>query len=197
MKTLTLAALAATVALPALAQTPAAVQSGTYKIEPAHTQVLFGVLHLGFTTYHGSFSGASGALTLDSANPAASKLDVSVPTDSVWTPSAKLNEELKSPQWLDAAKYPAMTFHSTAVTPTGPTTADVTGDLTLHGVTKPITLKVKFNSAGSNPLTKAYTAGFDVSGVVKRSDFGVSTYVPMVGDNVDLTISAAFEKAGG
>ena len=129
MKIPTLAALAVTLAVPALAQTPAAVQSGAYKIEPAHTQVLFGVLHLGFTTYHGSFSGASGALTLDSGNPAASKLEVSVPTASVWTPSAKLNEELKSPQWLDAAKYPAMTFHSTAVTPTGPTTADVTGDL--------------------------------------------------------------------
>ena len=90
-----------------------------------------------------------------------------------------------------------MTFHSTAVTPTGATTADVAGELTLHGVTKPVTLKVKFNSAGPNPLTKAYTTGFQVSGVVKRSDFGVSMYVPMVGDDVDLTISAAFEKAGG
>jgi polyisoprenoid-binding protein YceI len=193
--TLAIAALTLTAAVPALAQTQ--VQSGTYKVEPAHTQVLFGVSHLGFTTYYGVFSGASGSLTLDSANPAASKLDVSVPTASVWTPSDKLNEELKGPQWLDAAKYPAMTFHSTAVTPTGATTADVAGELTLHGVTKPVTLKVKFNSAGPNPLTKAYTTGFQVSGVVKRSDFGVSMYVPMVGDDVDLTISAAFEKAGG
>jgi polyisoprenoid-binding protein YceI len=189
-----IAALTLAVAAPVLAQTD--VQSGTYKVEPAHTEVLFGVMHLGFTTYHGVFSGASGSLVLDSTNPAASKLDVSVPTASVWTPSDKLTEELKGPQWLDAAKYPAMTFRSTSVTPTGATTADVAGELTLHGVTKPVVLKAKFNKAGPNPLTKAYTTGFEVSGVIKRSDFGVSTYVPMVGDDVDLTISAAFEKPG-
>jgi polyisoprenoid-binding protein YceI len=180
----------------AQAQTPT-VQAGTYKLEPNHTQVFFGVNHLGFSNYYGSFSGASGSLTLDPAKPAASKLDISVPVASVYTPSDKLTGELKSAGWLGADEFPTMTFHSTSVTPTGPTSADIAGDLTLHGVTKPVTLKAKFHGAGPNPITKAYTIGFDVTGAVKRSDFGVSTYVPMISDNVDLIITAAFEKTAG
>ena len=188
-------ALAATLAI-AAGQAGAATtaQSGVYTLEPDHTQVLFGVSHLGFTTYYGEFAGASGSLRLDGANPAASQLEVSVPVASVATPSDKLNGELKSAQWLDARKYPVMTFKSTKITTTGPTTADVAGDLTLHGVTRPVVLQVKFNRAAPNPMTKAYTAGFQVSGKLKRSDFGVSAYVPMVGDDVDLIISAAFER---
>jgi polyisoprenoid-binding protein YceI len=133
-------------------------------------------------------------LTLDGANPAASNLQVSVPTASVTTLSAKLTDELKSAQWLDAATYPAMTFRSTKVTLTGPDTADVAGDLTLHGVTRPVVLKAKLNRGGVNPMTKAYTIGFEVSGHIKRSDFGVSQYVPLIGDDVELIISAPFER---
>jgi polyisoprenoid-binding protein YceI len=79
---------------------------------------------------------------------------------------------------------------------TGPTTADVAGNLTMHGVTTPVVLKAKFNRGAPNPMTKAYTLGFEVSGDLKRSDFGVSKYVPYVGDTVTLIISAAFEKTG-
>jgi polyisoprenoid-binding protein YceI len=71
----------------------------------------------------------------------------------------------------------------------------VTGNLTLHGVTKPVTLDVKFNGAGTNPLDKKYTVGFEVSGAIKRSDFGVNTYVPLIGDDVKITISAGFEHS--
>ena len=184
---------AALLALP-LAASAQAVESGAYKLEPMHTEVVFDVLHMGFTKYFGVFSGASGSLVLDAANPAASKLDVSVPVSSVFTPSDRLAGELKSAQWLDAGKYPAMTFHSTSIVSTGPTTADVTGDLPLHGVTHPEVLHVSFNHAAANPMNKAYTAGFQATGVIKRSDFGVSTYVPLISDEVDLTISAAFEK---
>jgi polyisoprenoid-binding protein YceI len=86
-----------------------------------------------------------------------------------------------------------MVFKSTKVTETGKDAAKVTGDLTFHGVTKPVTLAVKFNGAGTNPLDKKYTAGFEVSGKIKRSDFGMKTYVPLIGDDVDLIISAGFE----
>jgi polyisoprenoid-binding protein YceI len=195
LKTIFVATAAIALAASAQAQSPAA-QSGTYKLEPNHTQVFFGVNHLGISNYYGSFSGASGSLTLDTAKPAASKLDISVPVASVHTPSEKLNGELSSAGWLDAEAFPTMTFRSTAVTPTGPNTADVTGNLTLHGITKPVTLKAKFHGAAPNPMSKVYTVGFDVTGAIKRSDFGVSTYVPLISDNVDLIITAAFEKTG-
>lgn len=172
------------------------VEAGTYDVEPNHTQVLFSVNHMGFTTYTGQFTKASGTLVLDPAHPDASKLDVSVDVGSVTTPSEKLTGELKSDAWLDAGKFPAITFKSTKVMKTGADSAKVTGDLTMHGVTKTETLNVKFNGAGANPLNKKYTTGFEVSGKIKRSDFGVKTYVPLIGDEVTLTIAGAFEKQG-
>ena len=181
----------------AFAQTAPSVQSGTYALEPTHAEVVFGVSHFGFSTYYGQFPGASGSLKLDAANPAASQLDVSIPVDQVWTASAKLTEELKSADWLDAAKYPAMTFRSTKVTVTSPTTADVIGDLTLHGVTHPVTLKAVFKKAAVFAMTQKYMVGFDITGHVKRSDFGVSKYVQYgLADDVELTISAPFERKG-
>ena len=181
----------------AFAQTAPAVKSGTYAIEPEHTEVVFGVSHFGFSTYYGQFPGASGVLKLDGANPAASQLDVSIPVAQVWTASAKLTDELKSADWLDAAKFPAMTFHSTKVTLTSPTTADVVGDLTLHGVTHPVTLKAVFKKAGVFAMTQKYMAGFDITGHVKRTDFGVSKYAAFgLADDVELTISAPFVRTG-
>jgi polyisoprenoid-binding protein YceI len=178
----------------AAAPAPSSVQPGAYKVEPVHTRMLFAVNHMGFTTWYGDFTGAKGALQLDPAAPARSQLEVSVPTASVSTTNAKLDGELKSADWFDAARYPTITFKSRTVTPTGPDSADIAGDLTLHGVTRPVTLHARYNGAGVNPLSKAYTVGFEVSGKIKRSEFGVSKYVPLVGDDVDLIISAAFEK---
>lgn len=195
------AALLATVLLttPALAHgaatAPSAVQAGAYKIEPAHTRMLFAVNHMGFSTWYGDFTGATGALQLDPAAPGRSQLQVSVPAASLATTNAVIDGELKGADWFDAARYPTITFKSRTVAPTGPDSADIAGDLTLHGVTRPVTLHARFNGAGVNPLTKAYTVGFEVSGKIKRSDFGVTKYVPLVGDDVDLIISAAFEKA--
>jgi polyisoprenoid-binding protein YceI len=173
---------------------PAAVRPGVYTVEPSHTRVLFRVSHMGFTTYFGEFTGASGRLTLDPTHPGASALEVSVPVANITTTNATLDGELKSAQWLDAGAYPTMTFRSTSITPTGPSTAEVAGDLTLHGVTRPVVLKAKFNAGGVNMLDHAYTVGFEVTGEIRRSDFGVKTYVPLIGDDVGLIISAAFEK---
>jgi polyisoprenoid-binding protein YceI len=175
---------------------PAQVEAGTYAVEPGHTQVMFGVSHLGFTTYYGRFSNVTGALTLAPKTPGTSTLEVHVPVNTVSTTSAKLDGELKGPQWLDAQAFPEMVFKASKVTETGHATAKVTGNLTLHGVTRPVTLSVKFNDAGTNPLDKKYTVGFEVSGKIKRSDFGMNTYLPMIGDEVDLIISAAFERQG-
>lgn len=199
MKLLAAATLTLGLAAPALAQNaptrdPAQIQAGTYAVDPGHTQAGFTVSHMGFSNYSGGFSDVSGTLDLQPKNPAASVLKVKIPVASVATTSAKLTDELKGEQWLDAAKYPDMTFVSTKVTPEGKDRAKVTGDLTLHGVTKPVTLDVTLVGAGVNPLSKKYTVGFEAKGTLKRSDFGVKTYVPLIGDALHLTIAGAFER---
>jgi polyisoprenoid-binding protein YceI len=171
---------------------PASVKAGTYKVEPYHTQAEFSVSHFGFTNFFGVFSGASGTLILDPAKPAASKLDVTIPVRSVQTTVSVLDDMLKGDQWFDSAKFPSATFTSTKVVRSGRDSAVIAGNLTLHGVTKPVTLKAHFIGAGVNPLDKTFTAGFEATGTIKRSDFGVSTYLPLVGDDVRLTIAGAF-----
>jgi len=197
MKTtfLTLALLAAPAA--ALAQSapntdPAAVEAGTYKVEPSHTRILFAVSHMGFTTWFGEFTGASGTLILDPNKLSATRFDIIIPANSISTTNTTLDGELNSPKWFDTAKYPTIEFKSEKVVRTGHDTAAVTGELTFHGVTRPETLQVTFNAAGMNQLTNQYTAGFNASGVIKRSDFNQKTYIPLIGDDVSLTISAAF-----
>ena len=194
-------ALAVLAAVPALAQQgpitdPAQVEGGAYVIEPDHTQVLFGVSHIGFPTYYGRFADASGTLGLSTKTPDASRLQVEVPANTISTTSDKLNETLKGAQWLDTQKYPNITLRSVKVTRTGQDTAQVAGDLTLHGVTKPVTLAIRFIGAGVNPLAKKYTVGFQATGTIRRSDFGMTTYVPLVGDQVELTLIGAFERQG-
>ncbi|USI72075.1 YceI family protein [Sphingomonas morindae] len=173
-----------------------AVTAGTYKVEPGHTQIVFAVDHMGFSIFRGVFSGASGSLTLDPADIAKTALSVTVPTASVKTTSAKLDEELVSSDWLDAQRYPQASFVSTKINPGPNNTARVEGTLTLHGVTKPATMMVHFHGAGTNPMSKAQTIGFDGRLGFNRSDFGVAKYVPVVSDHVELTIAGAFEKAG-
>jgi polyisoprenoid-binding protein YceI len=195
----TLAAMLAAAPLSALAQTapttnPAAVDAGTFSVEPSHTRILFAVNHMGFTTWYGNFTGASGTLTLDPKDVAKTSFDISVPANSVSTTNTKLDGELNSPEWFDTAKYPTIEFKSEKVVRTGPKTAKVTGELTFHGVTKPETLNVTFNAAGINPLTKAYTVGFNATGTIDRTDFNQKTYAPLIGTQVTLTISAAFTK---
>ncbi len=200
-KTIAAAALAVFAAsAPARAQAPAAnvdptaVQSGSYVVEPNHTQVEFSVLHMGFTHYEGRLTNVSGTLDLSAKTPDKSALEVTVPVATVSTTSSKLDDELKSKDWLDAASFPTMTFKSKSVALAGKGEAKVMGDLTIHGVTKPVTLLAHFVGSGVNPLNKKYTVGFDISGDIQRSDFGVKTYVPLISDKVHLTINGAFEQ---
>ena len=172
---------------------PAAVKAGTYKVEPYHTQIGFTISHFGFTDFSGFFSGASGTLVLDPAKPASSKLDVSLPVKSVLTTVPQLDGELKGDKWFDAAQFPTATFTSTRITKTGKETATIVGELTLHGVTKPVTLKAHLVGSGTNPLDKAVTVGFEATGMIKRSDFGITQYLPLLGDDVSLRIAGAFE----
>ena len=173
---------------------PAQVKAGHYLVEPNHTRVRFAVSHFGFTTYFGDFTGVKGALDLAPAAVPTSRVVISIPVASVSTTNSTLDGELRGADWFDATKYPTIAFVSTGVEPAGPGRARITGDLTLHGVTRPVILEAKFNAAGVNPMDGRYTAGFDAAAHIRRSDFGVTKYVPLVSDDVEITISAAFER---
>jgi polyisoprenoid-binding protein YceI len=166
---------------------------GTYQADPAHTQVVFSVLHFGFTNFYGIFSGASGTLQLNPTQLADSKLDISIPTESLTTTVSVLTRELKGDQWFDVTKFPTASFVSTKIVRTGSATAQVTGDLTLHGVTKSEVFAMHLVGDGLNPLSKVYTVGFEASGTIKRGDFGIRIDLPAVGDEVTLRIAGAFE----
>jgi len=197
-----LALATAAVTLPAIAQMPttppgapdpARVKGGTYAVDGAHTEVLFEVDHLGFSTYWGIFHGATGSLTLDPAKPSAATVSISIPIAPVLTTSTELNAHLAKPEFFDTAKFPVATFKSTGVTVSG-TTAKIAGNLTIKGVTKPVVLDASFTGAGLGPMNKAENIGFEASTTIKRSDFGVSYGVPLVSDKVPLKITVAFEK---
>ncbi len=169
------------------------VTAGTYKSDPNHSQVMYSYNHLGFTTNMGLLSGANGTLTLDPKAPNNAKLSVDVPVNTIHTTIEALDKELVGPMFFDAAKFPNAHFESTKVTAKG-ASATIDGNLTIHGVTKPATINATFVSVGANPMSKKETIGFRGTAKVKRSDFGLGMAVPAVGDEVDLTITAAFEK---
>lgn len=169
------------------------IKAGTYAVDPNHTQAVARFMHLGFNPIYIFFGEPSGSLTLDPAKLAASKVEITIPVANLRTSVDKFTEHLKSPDFFDAAKYPTISFVSTAVAPTSATEADITGNLTVHGVTKPVVIKAKFVGQGANPMSKAATVGFEGMTQIKRSDFGVGNYVPLVGDEVTLKLTAAFE----
>jgi len=212
-RSLTLAAAIAFLMAPAAAQTPQMpgnippglvaplapenIPPGTYEVLTKETLVRYTVNHEGFSEFWGTFPGATGTLTIDPKAIGATKLDVKIPIWMVETTNRELNGELFSDEFFDAENYPWMHFVSTDVTQTGPRTAKVTGNLTMHNVTRPVVLKVVFNGAGINPLVpekELLTLGFNAVGEVKRSDFGLGKYVPIVGDETTITISAEFSK---
>lgn len=187
------------VAIPAFAQQAgpttdlAKLEGGVFSVDKGHAKIIFSYSHFGYSTSYGLFTDFDAKLTFDPKTPASSALEATINLDGIETTVAKLNEHLKTPDFFDTAKFPGASFKSTKITVTGPTTGTVTGDLTLHGVTKPVTLDVTFNGGGVN-MAKKYDLGFNATGHVKRSDFGLGAYVPMVGDDVALTISAEFDR---
>ena len=169
------------------------VVAGSYKVDSNHTQVVWTLNHMGITPLSGDFAASGGSLTLDPKNPAAAKVSVDFNLTTMTTLVPAFTTHLLSPDILDAAKYPTANFTSTGVTVSG-TNAKIAGNLTLHGVTKPVVLNAKFYGAGDNPRSKKLNVGFAATTTIKRSDFGIM-YGPTVADEVNLQIHAAFEKA--
>lgn len=166
-----------------------------YKIDKTHADLLFSIEHAGFSHKHGSFRDFDGELQFDEAKPENSKVTVVVQTMSLDTAHPGRDQDLKSDKFFDVAKFPEMRFESTKVVPGKNQEMRVEGNLTLHGVTKPIVLTTKLNKAGPNPFDKTPTLGFSATGTLKRSDFGITTYLPMIGDVVEITIDAEFRRA--
>jgi polyisoprenoid-binding protein YceI len=183
-------------ASPPGAKDPARVTGGAYTIDPGHTQIVFAYDHMGFSNNMGVISQPTGTLTLDPKNPAAAKVSVDIPVANLRTGVQALDDHLMKADFFDAAKFPKATFVSTSVKPDGPTSAEITGNLTIKGVTKPVTLDVEFYGAGKAPAMAGgkENVGFNATTTVKRSDFNMGYGVPMVGDTVELKIAAAFQK---
>lgn len=180
------------------------VTAGTYAADNEHTLVRWRVDHVGITPYFGLFGQITGTLVLDPANPTAAKVDVTIPVAQVTTASAGLTSHLLrapaqaggKPDFFGPSPAPAR-FVSTAVTADKAAgTAKITGNLTLNGVTKPVTLDASFYGAGKGPpeMGSAEMVGFEAKSKIKRSDFGIDMGIPLVSDEVDLEIVAAFTK---
>ncbi len=171
------------------------IPAGTYDVWTKETLVRYGVDHMGFSEFWGTFPGATGTLVIDPKAFGATKIDVKVPIAQVETTNRELNGQLFSDEFFAAEDYPWMKFSSTKVVRTGPRSFEVTGDLTMHNITKSIVLDVSFHGAGNDPFSgKDIFVGFDAKGMVKRSDFGLGKYVPIVSDETTITISAEFKK---
>jgi len=159
-----------------------------YEFDKAHTNIVFHINHLGFSEMVGLMTSYDGSFQFDPKTPDQSKIDVTIHPKGIKTSSDKLDQELQGEKWFNTAKFPDMHFVSTGIAITGEHTGDVTGDLTMLGVTKPVTLHVQFNKGDYHPMTGQFMAGFSATGTLKRSDFGMTSFIPMVGDEVQIEI---------
>ncbi|NVK19436.1 MAG: polyisoprenoid-binding protein [Methylocystaceae bacterium] len=159
-----------------------------YTFDKAHTSIEFHINHLGFSNFQGEFQDFDGTLVFDEAAPTKSSVDVTIDVNSVDTDVAKLDEHLKSADFFNVTKFPSMSFKSKSITVTGDKTGKIVGDFTLMGVTKELTLDVTLNKSAQHPMMKIPAVGFSATGVIKRSEFGMSTFVPAVADDVFIRI---------
>ncbi len=168
----------------------AAFAADPYTIDAKHTQVQYTYTHFGYSHITGRFGNVEGDFLFDAKDPTKSSIQVHIPIDSLSTGVADLDKDMRSEGFFDLAKFPLATFQSTAVTSTGKDKLAVTGDLTIRGVTKPVTLDVTINKIGVNMMHGGVPAvGFDATATVKRSDFGLTAFVPNVSDEVALHIT--------
>lgn len=161
----------------------------TYKLDPGHTMVLFSWSHFGFSHPTADIGISDGTLVFDEKDPSKASVEVTMPLSNLDTHVPALDKHLKEPDFFDADKYPTVTFKSTKVQAVGGNKYKVTGDLTVHGVTKPVTLDATLNKSGEHPMMKVQTVGFDATATLKRSDFGVGAYVPNVSDEIKIRIT--------
>jgi polyisoprenoid-binding protein YceI len=166
---------------------PAFAAVENYTIDPNHSYVLWRINHLGFSQQSGKWM-AQGTLQLDKDHPNNDKVSATINVFDMITGNAELDKNLKGPEFFNVDQFPTASFISNTVDVSGSKTATVKGILTLHGVSKPVTLNVTFNHAAKNPVTNKMTVGFSATTRIKRSDFGMTAYIPLLSDEVMLNI---------
>ena len=192
----TTAQAATTEATPAAPEVAAiAVASGTYKLDPTHTDVLAQWNHMSFSNPTAHFGTVDGTLVYNADDVSQSSVEVTLPLSGLNSFTAKFDEHLRSADFFDAATFPVATFKSTKVEAAGTNKLTVTGDLTIKDQTKPVVLDVTVNGAGQHPMMKVPAVGFDATTTIKRTDFGVGAYAPNVSDEVKLRITTEATQA--
>ncbi len=189
-KTLGLIALVAALAAPAFAGTT------TWKIDVAHTTTIFKIQHMGAGKFIGRFNDTQGTIVWDKDDASKSTIEVTVKVDSIDTANADRDKHLKNDDFFAAKQFPKITFKSTKIATTGPDRYDVTGDLTLHGVTKPVTAAMVITGVGHNKHFKKDLIGAEATFKIKRTDYGMDKMVGNegVGDEVEITIGIEATK---
>ena len=181
--------------LTAFTAAPALAAPEAWVLDPSHSQIVFSYNHLGYSTNWGMFSGFEGQIAFDQANPAESTVTVSFPVRSMLTGWEGRFQHFMSPDFFDAADDEIVNFTSTAIDVTGETTARITGDLTLNGVTKPVILDAVMNQIGDHPMEQKPWVGFSATTTVLRSDFNVGAFAPFVSDEVQIQLSIEATRA--
>jgi polyisoprenoid-binding protein YceI len=180
-------------ALLSAAAVTAFAASESYTIDPGHTFPSLEVMHFNTSIYRGKFTKTSGKVTLDKAAKTGT-VDIAIDSASIDMGNQKLDEHLKSDAFFDVAKFPTATFKAGSIKFSGDAPAEVPGELTLHGVTKPVTLKFNSFNCYTNPMMKKDVCGGDLGATIKRSDFGIKFGIPNVGDDVRLQIQVEAVK---
>jgi len=176
-----------------------ALRAESYAIDAAHTSVIFGISHLGYSYTYGRFNKVSGGYQLDRANPAASQFQLVIDAASIDTNDPKRDEHLRGPDFFNAKQFPVISFQSARIVPKQSdrgTIYEVTGNLTIHGVTRQVTLPIQKQGEGKGPYGN-YRTGFLCQTSLKRSEFGMTNMIPMAGDEVAVTISFEGVRQGG
>lgn len=173
-----------------------AAAADKFTLDKTHARLAFTINHLGFSDVSGDLAKFDGELMLDQKNLAQSSVSMTIDTDSIQSGFDKRDAHLKSADFFDAAKNPTVSFKSTKVQDLGHGKLKVTGDLSMHGVTRPVTLDVSINKIGPNPMNAAQTkAGFTATGTIKRSDFDLKYALPAVADEVRLKLDSEWQQA--
>jgi polyisoprenoid-binding protein YceI len=173
-----------------------AAPAGPYAVDKRHASIVFRVNHMGYALYQARFNTFDAKINLDPKALEKSSVEATIDLASVDANDKDMENHLRNADFFDTAKYPTATFKSTKVTKTGADTGTIEGDLTMHGVTHPVTLNVLFHGYGPHPKTKTPTIGFGATAKIKRSQWGINYGVPMVGDDVTLQIEGEFNYAG-
>lgn len=164
------------------------INAQQYRFDTVHTQILFFVDHLGFSRSQGEFLDFDGGFEFSEGDIPAAKVAVTIQSDSIDMDDEKWNQHMKSEDYFNVEKYPTIEFHSTRVEPTGGKTFNIHGDLTMLGVTRPVVVSTRLNKTGANLKSGDYVAGFSATAFLQRSQWGMKTGIPFVGDEVEIRI---------